>query len=31
MVMIAVAVVGPFIWPFDFRDIPRPDKIVAID
>ena len=24
----AIAIVGPFIWPFDFRDIPRPDKIV---
>jgi peptide/nickel transport system permease protein len=29
-VLIAIAIVGPFIWPFDFRDIPRPDKIVAI-
>lgn len=29
-VLIAVAVVGPFIWPYDFREIPRPDKIVAI-
>jgi peptide/nickel transport system permease protein len=28
--LLAIAVVGPFIWPFDFRDIPRPDKIVAI-
>jgi peptide/nickel transport system permease protein len=28
--LLAVAVVGPFIWPFSFRDIPRPDQIVAI-
>lgn len=28
--LLSIAVVGPFIWPFDFRDIPRPDKIVAI-
>jgi peptide/nickel transport system permease protein len=29
-VLVATAVVGPFIWPYDFRDIPEPDKIVAI-
>jgi peptide/nickel transport system permease protein len=28
--LIAVAIVGPLIWPYDFREIPRPDKIVAI-
>jgi peptide/nickel transport system permease protein len=28
--LLAVAVVGPLIWPYDFREIPRPDKIVAI-
>jgi peptide/nickel transport system permease protein len=28
--LIVVAIVGPFIFPYDFRDIPRPDKIVAI-
>ncbi len=28
--LVAIAVIGPFIWPFDFRDIPRPDQIVAI-
>jgi peptide/nickel transport system permease protein len=28
--LLAVAIVGPFIWPFDFRDIPRPDEIVPI-
>ena len=29
-VLFATAIVGPLIWPFDFSDIPRPDKIVAI-
>jgi peptide/nickel transport system permease protein len=29
-VLLAVAIIGPFIWPYDFRDIPRPDKIVGI-
>jgi peptide/nickel transport system permease protein len=28
--LIATAVIGPFIWPYDFRDIPRPDQIVPI-
>src|SRR5262245_44728883 len=28
--LFAIAIFGPFIWPYDFRDIPRPDKIVPI-
>jgi peptide/nickel transport system permease protein len=28
--LIAVAVFGPLIWPYDYREIPRPDKLVAI-
>jgi peptide/nickel transport system permease protein len=29
-VLFAIAIFGPFLWPYDYRDIPRPDKIVAI-
>src|SRR5262245_28253529 len=29
-VLFAVAIFGPFLWPYDFRDIPKPDKVVAI-
>ena len=28
--LFAIAIIGPFLLPFDFRTIPRPDKIVAI-
>jgi peptide/nickel transport system permease protein len=28
--LILIALVGPFFMPFDFRDIPRPEQIVAI-
>jgi len=28
--LIVVAIVGPFIWPYNFGTIPKPDKIVAI-
>jgi peptide/nickel transport system permease protein len=28
--LILIALVGPFFLPFDFRDIPRPEQIVAI-
>jgi peptide/nickel transport system permease protein len=28
--LILIALVGPFLLPFDFRDIPRPEQIVAI-
>jgi peptide/nickel transport system permease protein len=28
--LLAIAVIGPIIWPFDFRVIPRPDTIVPI-
>ncbi|HET9519537.1 MAG TPA: ABC transporter permease [Candidatus Limnocylindrales bacterium] len=28
--LVLIALVGPFFMPFDFRDIPRPEQIVAI-
>jgi peptide/nickel transport system permease protein len=28
--LVLIALVGPFFLPFDFRDIPRPEQIVAI-
>jgi oligopeptide transport system permease protein len=28
--LVLIALVGPFLLPFDFRTIPRPEQIVAI-